>query len=143
VIANGAASAAESIALVAAAPGIVNGTSGAATARHADQTAVSDAAPARPGEYITILLAGMGATDVAVAAGAIPSEGTVVRPSIIPVVTLNGTSSEVRFAGLTSSVVGLYQVEFKVPDGAASGSAKLVVTQGGTASNAVTLPVAR
>jgi uncharacterized protein (TIGR03437 family) len=47
----------------------------------------------------------------------------------------------VLFAGLSPGSVGLYQMDVQIPAGVASGSVPLVVTQGGAASNTVTLPV--
>ncbi|NDJ15061.1 MAG: hypothetical protein EBY17_28390 [Acidobacteriia bacterium] len=46
-------------------------------------------------------------------------------------------------AGLVPGAVGLYQVNFKVPEGLASGTAKLVVSQAGAESNSVSLPVGK
>ena len=47
----------------------------------------------------------------------------------------------VLFAGLTPSLVGLYQINLQVPAGLPSGNFELVVSQTGVVSNTTVLPV--
>jgi len=57
-------------------------------------------------------------------------------------VTIAGKAAAVEFAGLTPGLVGLYQVNARVPEGVAAGSAvPLVITQNGVPSNTVTIAV--
>jgi len=58
-----------------------------------------------------------------------------------PSVTIGGTKSIVSFSGLAPGFVGLYQINVEVPDGLKEGNQTVVVTQAGTASNSVLLPV--
>jgi uncharacterized protein (TIGR03437 family) len=46
-------------------------------------------------------------------------------------VTLGGVPCEVTFAGLAPTLVGVYQINFRVPAGVASGLASVVVRAGG------------
>jgi uncharacterized protein (TIGR03437 family) len=62
---------------------------------------------------------------------------------IAPVLTLNGSSVPIYFAGLTPGFVGLYQMNFQVPADTASGNVQLMVSQSGVASNLTVLPVQR
>jgi uncharacterized protein (TIGR03437 family) len=140
---NGALSAAESIALVAASPGIAATESGAASARHLDSTLVSNSSPARPGESVILYLAGMGAPDEPLATGAEPPADSLLRVSEAPTVSINGHSLETEFAGLAPGAVGLYQLRIRIPSELADGLAKIVVVQSGIVSNTVALPVQR
>ena len=55
--------------------------------------------------------------------------------------TLDGNTVSVLFAGLTPGFVGLYQVNFQVPPEMTSGNHELLLTQSGTASNKTVLTV--
>ena len=83
-------------------------------------------------------LAGMGATQTAVATGT-PSPATQVV--IAPTVTVDGQSSPVLYAGLTPGGIGLYQINFQVPASTKPGNVTVVVSQGGVTANQTTLPV--
>jgi uncharacterized protein (TIGR03437 family) len=56
--------------------------------------------------------------------------------------TIGGVNVPVTFAGLTPGFTGLYQVNATVPAGiAASAHAPVILSQGGRASNTVTIPI--
>ena len=55
--------------------------------------------------------------------------------------TVNGVNATVLFAGLTPTAVGLYQIDFQVPQGTQNGQASVVVSQSGVTSNTAILPV--
>jgi uncharacterized protein (TIGR03437 family) len=115
-------------------PGLLN------FAQHTDFTTISASSPAKAGETVLLYLVGMGATDLAVASGAVsPSPPATV--SNTPLVSINGQGGMVSFSGLTPGLVGLYQINVQVPNGTPSGDASVTVTQNGTPSNAVTIPV--
>jgi uncharacterized protein (TIGR03437 family) len=60
-----------------------------------------------------------------------------------PTVTIGGRNADVSFSGLAPGFVGLYQVNVKVPDGAAPGNAvPVVLTIGGATSNTATIAIA-
>lgn len=56
-------------------------------------------APAKPGDLLTIYLAGLGVTDRAVATGDASPATTMVRPLVSPTLTLNGGTIPLGFAG--------------------------------------------
>jgi uncharacterized protein (TIGR03437 family) len=143
VNANGAFSTPNPIQLSADAPGIAAFASGGIIAEHsADGSLVTEASPAAPGEYIVFFVSGMGLTDNPVASGQ-PSPGSplLARPTDQPKLTLNGADIQVSFAGLTPTLVGLYQVNFQLPADTPNGDLQLVLTQTGGQSNSTVLPV--
>jgi len=141
VSANGALTAPQPIQLTTAVPAILQFNSGDAVAQFSDGTLVSDTSPAAPGDFLTIYLSGLGATDIQVPAGSPSPSGTLANVLDTPVLTLNGVTVPVLFAGLTPGLVGLYQIDFQVPQPLADGSYTLLITQSGTASNQTILPV--
>jgi uncharacterized protein (TIGR03437 family) len=116
-------------------PGLLN------FAQHADFSTISASSPATAGETILLYLVGMGATDQTVASGAASPASPPANVTNPPAVTIDGQSATVSFAGLTPGLVGLYQINVQVPAGTASSSATVTVTQNGTPSNTVTIPI--
>ena len=143
VQANGALTTPDSLELGSVSPGIAAFAGGAIIAQHLDATLVLDTSPARPGEIIVFYLAGLGLTDSPIATGVGAPLDKLLRPQDAPVLTLNGNVVPVLFAGLTPGLVGLYQVNFQVPDNAPDGILPLVITQSGVKSNPTVLPVKR
>ena len=138
---NGALTAPGSIAIAPAVPGIAALPNGQIVAQHLDGTLVSESAPAVPGDYVVFYLAGLGATDVAVATGVASPASPLAHPLQPPILTLNSVGQPYQFVGLTPGLVGLYQINFLVPAGTPNGDLQLIVSQSGIASNAVILPV--
>jgi len=139
---NGALTTPESIQSTAVSPGVASLPSGYANAQHgADGSAVTDASPAKPGEYIVIYLAGMGATSVPVASGAPAPSSPLAETINAPTVTLNSESVSVRFSGLTPGLAGLYQIDLQVPSDAPDGDLPLQVNQSGFQGSPVILAV--
>jgi uncharacterized protein (TIGR03437 family) len=141
---DGALSTPESIQTIAATPGVDALPSGYANARHAsDGSAITDASPARPGEYLVIYLAGMGPTTVPVASGAGAPSTPLAQTVDTPTITLNSEPVSFRFSGLTPGLAGLYQIVLQVPADAQNGDLLLVVSQTGFVGSPVILPVHR
>jgi uncharacterized protein (TIGR03437 family) len=136
VTVSGVASAPFGITLAAYAPGL-----DPATPSQFVDSAVgipSIAAPARPGDTLTIYAEGLGSTNPASPTG--PT--TVVAPTATaPTMTVGGVAAKVLFSGLVPSQSVLYQVNFTAPTGV-QGTQPVVLTIGGVNSNSVTLPVA-
>lgn len=109
-------------------------------AQRLDGSLVSASAPAMPGETLTLYLAGMGATNPPVASG-VPTPLQKVPANTQPLVTLGGEMVNVGYAGLTPTGVGLYQINFTVPNDAPAGLLDLVITQGTVAANTTKLIV--
>lgn len=141
VSANGALTTPDMIQLIPAAPGVAAALSGLVSATHADNSAVTEAAPAAPGETITMVAAGLGLTDTAVADGAPAPASPLANAVTQPNVTVDGTPATVTFAGLQAGMVGVYQITFTVPSGARNGDLPLTVTQGDQTGNPGILPV--
>ena len=142
VLANQAQSTPIPVQLAADAPGIAAFASGGIIAQHGDGSLVTDAAPAMPGEYVVFYVSGMGLTDNPVATGAAsPGSPLLARPTDAPTLTLNGVNVPVAFAGMTPTLVGLYQVNFQVPADTPNGDLQLVLTQTGGQSNTTVLAV--
>jgi uncharacterized protein (TIGR03437 family) len=133
----------ETITVAAARPGIfavAGSTQGAIV--DVQGRVVDAAAPAAAGDVVVVYSTGMGAVDRAVASGhAAPSDPPAKVTTTVSV-TIGGRPAIVHFAGLTPGFVGLYQVNVEIPAGVTPGaSVPLVVSQGGVASNAVTLGI--
>jgi uncharacterized protein (TIGR03437 family) len=139
VNANGALSTPYPIQLVADSPGIAQFAGGGIIAQHSNYSLVTESAPAAPGEYLTMYLVGMGLTNQTVPSGTASPEATVLDAATL---TLNGAAvTNILYAGLTPTVVGLYQVDFQVPASTPNGDLQLVLTQTSGVSNSTVLPV--
>ena len=101
--------------------------SGQGAILHADTGELaSPSRPAEVAEALAIYLTGLGEA----------------APASAPQATIGGVAAEVRFFGDAPGLVGLNQVNVRVPAGVASGAAVLVrLTAGGRASNEVTIAV--
>jgi uncharacterized protein (TIGR03437 family) len=139
--ANGALTAPETIDVIGAAPVLLSFVSGDIIAVHQAGDLVSDAAPAKPGEFLVLYAAGLGATDNAVNTGAASPGDPLARPLATPGLSLDGKPVAIGFSGLTPTLVGLYQVNFQVPVDARNGNLPLVITQGDATTGTLTLPV--
>jgi len=143
VSANGAPSTPNPIQLTSDAPGIAQFPAGEIIAQHLDSSLVLETSPAAPGEIIVFYVAGMGLTNQTVPSGtASPSTPNLAVPLDAQTLTLNGAPvTNILFAGMTPTLVGLYQVDFQVPATAPNGDLQLVLTQTSGESNAAILPV--
>jgi uncharacterized protein (TIGR03437 family) len=103
---------------------------------HANGSLVGKAAPAAPGETVTIYCTGLGATAPALTTGVVPSDSFPL--ATLPTVTIGGAPGTVSFAGVVAGAAGVYQINVQVPSGAANGDLPVIVTAG-TASSASTL----
>ena len=112
-------------------------------AQHLDGTAVTSNSPGKPGEYLVMYLAGLGATKPSVPSGTPASASPLSYVTLVPTVTVDSQPSNVYFAGLAPTFVGLYQIDFQVPPGAKSGEDVVTVTQNGIAANSTLLPVSQ
>jgi len=144
VSANGALTLPDTIDVAPVSPGVNTLPDGTTLiAQHADFSLVDTSHPARPGEILTIYLAGMGATTPSIASGQpAPLAGPFSLVTVPPLVTVDGQNATILYAGLTPGGVGLYQINFQVPSNARSGTLDVVVAQGGAVSNTTKLLVA-
>lgn len=106
---------------------------------HANGSLISKAAPAAPGETVTIYCTGLGATTPALVTGVVPSDSFPL--ATLPQVTIGGASATVSFASVVAGTGGVYQINVQVPSGAANGDLPVVVTVGTTNSASTLLTV--
>jgi uncharacterized protein (TIGR03437 family) len=109
----------------------------------------SPAAPAHAGDVLVLYAVGLGGTNPAVTAGtAAPASPLAVVPNVkvcmgspTPV-NPNVLCIDPQFAGLTSGLFGLYQINWAVPQDAPKGDAvEFYVTVGSTRSNVLSLAI--
>ena len=135
VVVNGSKSNLVTVYIDNTSPGIYTVTqngAGEAAILHANQTPVSDASPAKPGETVIMFMNGLGPVTPQVADG-VAAPGSPVSTSIeaadIGVFLDDGQDflpAVVSFAGLAPGFAGLYQVNFTLPDsGLANGDAHI------------------
>ncbi|MCC6340759.1 MAG: SMP-30/gluconolactonase/LRE family protein [Bryobacterales bacterium] len=133
----GAAIARATVKLAAVAPGIFTsaGGSGPATAFNEDYTINTSANPAPRGSLVTFYATGEGLTDPAGTDGKLAASPYPVP--LAPVkVTIAGEPAELAALASGATSPGVLQVTARVPAQAAPGAQSLVLTVGGTASQA-------
>ena len=133
----------QNIDLTSVAPGTVAFADGTLVAQHANFSLVGADLPAKPGEALTIYLVGMGSTMPSVPSGTAAPSDPLARVQADVEVTVDGQPAQVTFAGLTPGGVGLYQINFVVPQNAKTGKLDVVITENGFPANATTLIVAQ
>jgi uncharacterized protein (TIGR03437 family) len=124
-----------------AAPGIfVQPGTSHAIAQNQDFSVNSSQRPAAPGSIVIVYMTGQGALRTPVATGA-PASGTTLATAALPATaTIGGVASEIQFLGMTPALIGVLQANLKVPE-VDAGERPVVVTIGGTESNAAMLSV--
>ncbi len=120
------------------APGVFTSTAngvGPADVFHSNYTYVTQSSPAVAGEPLFFYATGLGATTPVVPDGAAapssPSAAMVNDPNLFVDIydsSGNFNSVQIDFAGLTPTLAGVYQVNFTVPSGVASGIGYLEVS---------------
>ena len=124
-----------------AAPGIFVDESGTPAIVKAGGKVVSAQDPALPGEYLSIYAAGLGRVDGSIQAG----EATPRSPLLATVqpvtVRLGPSRLTPQFAGLAPDFIGVYQVNFQVPQNLSAGMYDLTLLSGLSLSNTVKLAV--
>jgi uncharacterized protein (TIGR03437 family) len=106
-----------------------------------DYSLVTPAKPARPGEVLVLFASGLGPTAPAPEPGQ-PFGGDPLSVVNSPLeVMVNGESSEIQDAHGWPGAVDRYQLKFRIPDNAASGSASLHLTSAWIAGGDVKVPI--
>jgi uncharacterized protein (TIGR03437 family) len=143
VTVNGAISTPDTVTVYDVSPGVASFGNGNLIAQHAGNFALVDSNhPAAPGETLIIYLVGMGATSPEV-----PTDG--IAPSVEPLarlvdpvtVTVGNETASLAYAGLTPGGIGLYQIDFTVPQDLKTSTPTVVVKQNGVTANSTILPV--
>ncbi len=139
---DGVPSAPVEVPLLPAQPGVFtsNGTD-AIVVRHADGTLVTRQRPLQRGELATFYSTGLGAVDNTPSTGAAGPRSPLAATRSLPQVTIGGVACEVLYSGLAPDLVGLYQLNIRMPAGIAAGDRELALTIAGAAGRSVTVPV--
>lgn len=129
----------------AAVPGVFRQYPGsqAVAVEYPEQTLNTPSAPAAVGDTVVVYFTGGGPvqTSVPLVSGDYSPVGeSPVTATTGNLVTVGGVPAVVNYIGLTGDLVGVYQVNFVVPQ-VAAGDQDLVVTVGGTPSAVTTLSV--
>jgi uncharacterized protein (TIGR03437 family) len=144
--ANGAITLPDQLDIVGVQPGMAAFSDQTIIVQHgADYALVTPANPAKRGEFLIMYLVGLGATDPPVATGAqSPSTVPLGVPTNPVTVTLDGAPITPAFVGLTPGGVGLFQINFKVPDNARLNvPLDVIVKQDSATAKTTTLTVAQ
>ena len=104
---------------------------------NADFTLVTAARPLVRGEFAFLYATGLGRTSNQPLTGAGASASPLAATQGVVGVTMAGISCDVQFAGLAPGLVGVYQVNFRVPPNAPGGAPDLVLAIGAASSPAV------
>jgi uncharacterized protein (TIGR03437 family) len=98
--------------------------------------------PAKKGEFVSLYCTGLGDVRNRPAAGDPSPADPLATTLAIPTLTVGDAPANVSFSGLAPGFVGLYQVNFQIPDSAPSSAAVTIVLRiGGVTSNAATIAV--
>jgi uncharacterized protein (TIGR03437 family) len=139
---NGVASAPAAVAVLDSDPGVYTLDGTQAVAVHAeDYMPVGSARPLRAGEYAFIYATGLGAASNEPASGVAAALAPLSRVVAAVDVSVAGVAVEVEFAGLAPTLAGVYQINFRVPDGLPAGFQALVLKAAGVAAPVVQVPV--
>ncbi len=109
------------------APGLFPASAPYIVAQHADNSYVTSAAPAKPGEVIILWGTGFGPAKPAVPAGQVFSGANGLANSVT--VTIGGQNAQVDFSGVVGA--GLVQINVHVPSSVNNGDAAVIATVGG------------
>jgi uncharacterized protein (TIGR03437 family) len=139
ISANGALTTPDGLQVADTSPGLSLLPSGFVNATHQSGSAITETSPAKPGELIAVYLAGMGLTSLTIDSGTAPSTSASVL--IQPDITVGGLPVTYLYAGLTPGLVGVYQINLRVPDNTPDGNQPLQLSQAGAPSNSGLLPV--
>ena len=131
------------VGLVLASPGVFTYGNNQAVVQNPDGTLNSDAAPAHPGDVLVGYLTGGGPVNRAgpLLTGS-PSPNGPSQITSGYSVTVGGQDADVLYLGLAPSLVGVYQVNFKLPV-LAAGRYPLAIIVNSVASNGPTISVGR
>jgi uncharacterized protein (TIGR03437 family) len=140
VTVNGVSSAVATVSVVSTAPGILQFGVNRAVVQDEDLSTNDVNNGAAPGSIIIAYLTGAGALDNPVGTGEPAPVAPLSRPQGPVTATINGLSAEVGFGGLTPGLIGVMQVNARVPN-LPAGTYPLVVSIGGVPSNSALVTV--
>jgi len=119
---------------------------GAGAFFHSDGVPVTTEIPfgeARPGQVVSLYATGLGTLTPAGGTG-VPATGNQTRTTQTITVTVDGIAAEILFSGAAPGIVGLNQVNFRIPANARLGNAiPVVLSVDSRQSNTATIAIAR
>jgi uncharacterized protein (TIGR03437 family) len=122
-------------------PEIVSTAAGPLIVHSSDYSPISATKPARAGEVLTFLASGLGPTRPGVDPGQ-PFTGSPAQIVSSPIdVLVNGRPSDVLYSGGYPGTVDNYQVNFRLPPDAATGSASIQIRAAWVIGAEVRIPV--
>ena len=122
-------------------PEVLTEANSPAVLHASDSTLVTPASPAHAGEVLTVFASGLGPTRPGVDPGQ-PFPSSPLQPVNSPVdAAVNGIPAEVISANGYPGAVDVFQVNFRVPDDAQSGSATLRMTSGYIPGRDIKIPI--
>lgn len=141
VTVNGRSSLAAVFPLTSAAPGIFYSSETRSAVQNADYSINSPENPAAPGSIVLAYLTGQGRLDMGIASGVAAPSSPLCRPTLPVDAVINDRPAEVLFSGMAPGLVGVMQVNLRIPD-LEPGEHLLKITIGGVPSNSVPVTVA-
>jgi uncharacterized protein (TIGR03437 family) len=101
---------------------------------------VTPSAPAQAGDFLVLYCAGLGVTNPPVGDGVASPSSPLAQTETPVTVSIGGQNANVAFAGLTPTLVGLYQVNVTMPAGVTPGNAvPVMLTVAGQTGPAATI----
>ncbi len=108
---------------------------------HLDGVPVSLDRPVAPGDPLLVYATGLGAVAGRVPTGQPAPASPLLHTTESPLVTIGEFPAEVSFSGLAPGLVGVYQINVKVPEAMSAGpDTLLTISVAGQTSTAVALP---
>jgi uncharacterized protein (TIGR03437 family) len=127
------------VTVAATAPAIFFAPS-AAVLKNSDFSLVTASNPAKAGDVILVYCTGLGLTSPSSPTGTLVPGSAAPATNVPVTATIGGKPATVTYAIASPGFAGLYQVALTVPAGVA-GSSPIVLTQGTTNSNSVSIAV--
>lgn len=123
-------------------PGLFTYDNGLAIAQASDYSLIGSDNPAIPGEPLVLYVTGLGPLDLDLTDGyGSPTQEPLARTVDPFQVVVDNEDCSVFFSGLAPGFVGLYQINFYVPDDAASGNLEIYIQDQYANSATALLPV--
>jgi uncharacterized protein (TIGR03437 family) len=133
---NGSGQQVVNVMLAAAVPAIFTldstGAGAAAAVNATTGTVVTSNNPIHAGDYVSLYLTGLGATN---------RQSGLDYAQIQPSVTVGGQNCSSNFAGRAPTLAGVDQINCQIPQGVTGPAVPVIVTSNGRASNTVTLAI--
>lgn len=130
--------------LQATAPTLFLSTGQDAAALHLDDSAITTASPAQPGEIVMLYATGLGPTNPPAETGQLPTAAASLVPESNFQVLLNGQpvpAEDILYAGVAPFFAGLYQINLQLPGDIAANPEIRLICAGQTSPAQVYLNV--